>query len=247
MNKKIVRGSLAGVAVIALAAGGGTFAAWSDFNSITGNNAGAGVMKLNVGPNGQGADLLFDHVTMAPGSINQERTVYVASNDGASTPSGRLYMSVKDLVGTENGCDSNGETADDPDCVTTTNGGDFIDDATVTFSSYAVDSPGACTPGYAPANKVVTRTHGGSLKTLANEAAWEVTGDGRTIVSGTGANAVHGVNRSYLAPGQGLCVSIDISMWDGLDNASQGDKASFTTRFDLKQAPYGTPTTPLTP
>ena len=31
MNKKLVRGSLAGVAAIALAAGGTTFAAWSDF------------------------------------------------------------------------------------------------------------------------------------------------------------------------------------------------------------------------
>jgi hypothetical protein len=32
-----------------------------------------------------------------------------------------------------------------------------------------------------------------------------------------------------------------------VDNASQGDQSVFTTRFDLEQAPYGTPTTPLTP
>ena len=35
MNKKIMRGSLAGVAVIALAAGGSTFASWSDSGNIS--------------------------------------------------------------------------------------------------------------------------------------------------------------------------------------------------------------------
>ena len=112
MNKKLVRGSLAGVAALALAAGGTTMAAWSDFTDITGNEAGAGVLKLTVGPN-TGSDFKFDHVKMAPGGIDMQRNVYVASNDGDSTPSGRLFISLKDLVGHEDGCDGNAETIDD--------------------------------------------------------------------------------------------------------------------------------------
>jgi predicted ribosomally synthesized peptide with SipW-like signal peptide len=236
MNKKILKGALAGTAVIALAAGGGTFAAWSDFSEIAGNQAGAGILELQVNPNA-GSDFKFDHVTMAPGGINTQRNVYVASNSGDSTPSGQLFITLKDLVGHEDGCDG-AEFADDSACG---NGGagQFIDDAYLQVSSYAVNSPGECTQGYAPGGKIVTGQHGGSLKWWESQVApYELTGDGTSI---------GGVNRSYLAPGQGLCVSMTLNLAYGVDNASQGDSADFTTRFDLKQAPYGTLTTPLAP
>ena len=48
MNSKLIKGSLAGVAVVALAAGSTTFAAWSDFVGHW-SGAGAGMLKLNVG------------------------------------------------------------------------------------------------------------------------------------------------------------------------------------------------------
>jgi predicted ribosomally synthesized peptide with SipW-like signal peptide len=236
MNSKLVKGSLAGVACLALAAGGSTLAAWSDFSNITGNEVGAGILKLTVDPN-NGSGTVFDNVKMAPGGINLERNVYVASNDGASTPSGRLFISLKDLVGTEDGCSNgNGELTDDPDCGNTANGGDFVDDALLQVTSYAVNSPGDCTQGYAPAGKVVTGQHGGSLNWWKTQAPYELTGNGTSL---------GGVNRSYLAPGQGLCVSMSISLATAVDNASQGDSAEFSTWFDLKQADYGTPTTPL--
>jgi predicted ribosomally synthesized peptide with SipW-like signal peptide len=237
MNSKLIKGSLAGVAALALAAGGTTFAAWSDFNEITGNDVGAGILKLTVAPN-SGSQMVFDSLEMAPGGINGKRAVYVASNDGASTPSGRLFLSLKDVLGTEDGCVGNSEILDDPDCGGS-NEGDFIDDALLQVTTYAVNSPGDCTPSYAPASKVVTPQHGGSLSWWESQpTAWEVTGNGTSL---------GGVDRSYLAPGQGLCVSMDISLAYAVDNASQGDSSLFMTRFDLKQAPYGTPTTPLTP
>lgn len=242
MNSKLIKASLAGVAAIAVAAAGGsTLASYSDFTDLTGNEAGAGVMKLTVSPNA-GSQLLFDHVTMAPGGIHYQRNVYVASNDGASTPSGQLFVSLTQLKGTEDGCDGNAEVLADPKCVNptstdSTNSGDFIDDAVMQWTSYAVNAPGDCTASYAPASKVVTGQHGGSLRSIAAAVTpWELTGNG---------TALGGANRSYLAPGQGLCVSFDISLGYSADNASQGDSASFITHFDLKQAPYGTPTTPL--
>jgi predicted ribosomally synthesized peptide with SipW-like signal peptide len=236
MNSKLIKGSLAGVAALALAAGGTTFASWSDFDEITGNEAGAGILQLTVNPN-SGSEMIFDSTEMAPGGINGQRNVYVASNDGASTPSGRLFISLKDVLGHEDGCVGNSEIVDDPNCGSHDEG-DFIDDALLQVTSYAVNSPGECTQGYAPTGKIVTAQHGGSLSWWKTQPPWEVTGH----YTGPG-----GIDRSYLAPGQGLCVSMDISLAYAVDNASQGDSALFTTRFDLAQAAYGTPTTPLTP
>jgi predicted ribosomally synthesized peptide with SipW-like signal peptide len=237
MNKKILKATLAGTAVVALAAGGGTMASWSDFQNIEGNQTGAGVLTLDVGPN-HGSDFVFDHVKMAPGGLDAQRNVYVASNDLASTPSGQLYLSLKDIKGHEDGCDGNGEAAADPSCSDTSGDGQFVDDAILQVSSYAVNSPGDCTQSYAPASKVVTAMYGGSFNQWKTYSAHELTGNGIPL---------GGVNRSYLAPGQGLCVSMQISLGYSADNASQGDDVSFTTHFELEQAPYGTPTTPLAP
>jgi predicted ribosomally synthesized peptide with SipW-like signal peptide len=237
MNSKLLKASLAGVAAIGLAAGGSTMAAFSDFNVSPNNSVGAGILQLTVNPN-QPSDVPFNQVHMAPGGINGVRNVYVSSNSGDSTPSGQLYVSLVDLAGHEDGC-KGAELGDDSNCADTTSAGDFIDDATVQFTSYAVNSPGECTESYAPASKVVTGQHGGSLSSVASWATpWELTGNGIPL---------GGVDRHYLAPGQGLCVSLNISLAYSVDNASQGDSADFKIRFDLKQAPYGTPTTAITP
>lgn len=237
MNKKILKASLAGTAVVALAAGGGTMASWSDFQDLTGNDAGAGVLTLHVDAN-TGSDFLFDHVKMAPGGLDAQRNVYVASNDLESTPSGQLYLSLKDVTGHEDGCNGNSEVIADPNCADTTGEGQFIDDAILQVTSYGVNSPGDCTQSYAPSSKVVTAMYGGSLTQWKSYPAHELTGNGIPL---------GGVDRHYLAPGQGLCVSMSISLAYAADNASQGDDVSFTTHFSLEQSPYGTSTTPLAP
>jgi predicted ribosomally synthesized peptide with SipW-like signal peptide len=227
MNRKLVMGAVAGVAAIGLAVGGTTYAAWSDFGDVTGNHVGAGILKLNLGAN-NGSDLKFDHVTMAPGGINLERNVYVASNDGASTPDAQLFMSLKNIAGTENGCDSNGERTDDANCsdTSTANQGQFVDDAIVQATSYTVNSPNDCTQAYAPAGHAVTALHGGSLNFWKTQVPWQLTGD----LSASGGAAM-----PVLAPGQGLCVSLSISLAHAVDNASQGDSAAFDIHFDLVQ------------
>lgn len=238
MNRKLILGAVAGVAAIGLAVGGTTYAAYSDFGNVTGNNVGAGTLKLNVGPNA-GQDLKFDHVTMAPGGINAERQVFVTSNDGSSTPSANLFVSLTNLQGTEDGCDGNGEVLVDPACTTGPasgpTAGQFITDATIQWYSYVPDSPGVCNQSYSPSMKTVTPQHGGSLAALASQTAvtpYELDGTSQAY------------KLPYLAPGQGLCFAMSVSLAYGVNNASQGDSASFDLHFDLVQAPYGTPTTP---
>jgi hypothetical protein len=227
MNRKLLLGAAAGIAAVALSVGGATYSAFSDFGDVAGNNVGAGILKLNLGPN-QGSDLAFDHVTMAPGGINSERNVYIASNDGASTPDAKLYLTFKDIKGTEDGCDSNGESQDDPNCTdkSSANQGQFVKDALVSVTSYTVNSPTECTSSYAPAGHDVTPLHGGSLQWWSTQSAYELTGD---------QSANGGAALPVLKPGQGMCVSIQIGLAHSVNNASQGDSASFDTHFDLIQ------------
>jgi predicted ribosomally synthesized peptide with SipW-like signal peptide len=227
MNSKLMKASLAGAAAIALAAGGGTFAAWSDFAEVTDNNVGAGTLTLSLPANG-GSDFTFDQVKMAPGGINSERNVYVATNDGTSTPNGKLFLTFKNVKGTEDGCDGNGELADDANCDDglSTNEGEFIDDALVQVTSYSTNTPGVCNQSYSPGGHTVTALHGGSLTWWKGQPAYELTGNGA---------AYGGPDMTVLHPGEGLCVSVSIGLAHAVDNASQGDSADFDMHFDLVQ------------
>lgn len=238
MNRKFLSAAVVGVAGIALAVGGATYAAWSDSSTVTGNNTGAGTLTLTVGPN-LGQDLIFDHLTMAPGNLDSERQVFIASNDGTSTPSAKLFVQLQNLVGTEDGCHGD-ELADDSNCADTSssNQGQFVQDATVQWYSYVPDSPGVCNQSYSPAMKTVTPQHGPNFLTLAAQTAttpYELTGSGQAY------------KLPWLAPGAGVCFAMSVGLGYGVDNASQGDSVSFDLHFTLEQAPYGTPTTPADP
>ncbi|MGH3509180.1 MAG: TasA family protein, partial [Nocardioidaceae bacterium] len=117
MNKKLAKGVLAGVATLALAAGGTTFAAFSDFGNINNNTVGAGFLRLDLGENGTG-NASLDWGQLAPNNIHSTRTIWVASNDGLSVPNANLKVTFHNLSDQENGCSSNGELAADPTCGT---------------------------------------------------------------------------------------------------------------------------------
>jgi hypothetical protein len=225
MNRKLVIGAVAGVAAVALAYGGTTYSAWSDFGDVAGNSVGAGVLTLNLGPN-KGGDVKFDNVKMAPGQIGAERHVFIASNDAASTPDAKLFVSLTNLKGTEDGCsNTNGEKADDPACVNpAASQGQFITDATIQWYSYKVKSATECNASNdgGAANRI-TNQHGGSLQALATQTAaapYELTGTAMPV----------------LKPGEGLCFAMEASLAKSVDNASQGDSADFNLRFDLVQS-----------
>src|SRR4051794_19597336 len=223
MNSKLMKAGIAGAAVVALAAGGGTYAAYSDFGNVTGNTAGAGTLTLNLGAN-NGGDLQYNHVFMAPGNVGTVRTVYVASNDGTAATKSKLFLSLKDLVGTEDGCDGNSEVIDDANCGSPTvagapNQGQFIKDALLSVTSYLPDaSTGKCNPSYATTATDITPQVTKSLKDWFTSTAtvpYELTGD-RTAVGGPSVLT--------LAQNQGICVSMQIGLPFSTNNESQGDQ-----------------------
>jgi alternate signal-mediated exported protein len=207
MNKKLVRGTLAGVAVIALATGGGTFAAWSDFDSVEGSQVGADQLTLELGePN----SAKFDNVKLAPGEGNDFEFV-VASREGETVTSADLTMALADLVGEEDGCTSaNSEKAVDNNCDNNNpnNQGEFVDEAVMTVNvSQPTTSSTPC-----------SAARGG----VAREVVLSELAD-RSLDLGT------------LGKGEAVCVGMGIRLPASATNASQGDSATFNLDFLLEQ------------
>jgi hypothetical protein len=224
MNSKLMKASLAGAAVIALAAGGGTFAAWSDFG-VVGSSAGAGILKLNVSTR-NGSTVGIDPFNLAPGQ-NKYQEFYLASADSDNVPDGNLTAKIQNLVDTEDGgpaCTTNSEAlAEAPgdvdshgnptnplnDCGST---GELSSEATVQILvSDPVASAASC-----PNTGIYHSATPSGTGTLAAQTA-------KTFSLGT------------LSAGDGVCVRMEMSLPSSATNASQGDEASFDWRFDLVQ------------
>ncbi len=212
MNKKLVRGSLAGVAAIALAAGGTTFAAWSDFANVTGNTAGAGELVLKIGgPNGTEAVQHASFGNFAPGE-GQDVTRYLASQQGDAVPTAGLFVTMKNLANADNGCSSNSEAAEDTCESETSTGGEFGQAANI-----KIQVTGPTTAGNCGAN--------GSAS-----LPWS------TVYDGT-INALAGHQQSLgtLSDGQGVCVRSTVTLPHDATNNTQGDSSAWDWRFDLVQ------------
>jgi predicted ribosomally synthesized peptide with SipW-like signal peptide len=229
MNKKILKGALAGTAVVALAAGGGTYASWSDFTQTGPDHAGAGHLILNV----HDGDQTAESMTLAPG-MQQSLDFYIASNDGHSVPNGKLWVTLKDLVNTEDGCTSNSEavaegnpelTPFDPNIACGSNAldnnnGEFGSQAKMEIIQYGPSANGQCSsvaPLTGIPNKVVKNF------VYLND----IVGSRYDVAD--------------LAPGQATCVRLLVQMPGAATNASQGDSASWNVRWDLEQTPVPTP------
>jgi len=238
MNSKLVKASLAGAAAIALAAGGGTFAAWSDFYTDTGNHVGADVLALTVN---EPSNLHFDDVKLAPG-VTRDLAFYVASRNGTTVPDADLTVTLKNLIGTENGCDSNSEAAaetngaiiDKTDQTAPCNldadsdgnpdsAGQFLDQAAYYIQAGKVSDPSQC------------NTNGSTLP-------WSPQLNKKlSLMSNVPVNILPA--GEVLSGGQAVCVLAHIFMPKSAgevvgvtpDNASQGDQASFDVKFDLTQ------------
>jgi predicted ribosomally synthesized peptide with SipW-like signal peptide len=226
MNKKILKGALAGTAVVAIAAGGGTWASWSDFAQTGPDQAGAGHLILNVGD----GLLTQENMTLAPG-MEKSVDFYIASNDGDSVPNGKLSLTMKDLVNHEDGCTAKSEavaeginplvpgynpSANCGDNSPGNNNGEFGAQARIEIIQYGPSSNGQCS-SVAP-----------------------LTGIPNHVVKNFGyINST--VNNMYpvvdLAPGEATCVRLLVQMPTDANNASQGDSASWNVRWDLEQTP----------
>jgi predicted ribosomally synthesized peptide with SipW-like signal peptide len=227
MNKKILKAGLAGTAVVAIAAGGGTWSSWSDFHVDSGNSVGADHLSLQVN---ESATKKFDNVKLAPG---EERDVafYVASRDGDAVPNATLSLTLENLVPTENGCDSNSEAyaesggaiSDKSDAAAPCNQGgpgQFAEQSLFYVQATKMTDPTQCTTSTPMGSKLLN-----TKLSAAEGVPVDLLGSGIT-----------------LGPGEGACVLAHVFMPDNAsqygfaaDNKSQGDQATFDVRFDLTQ------------
>jgi predicted ribosomally synthesized peptide with SipW-like signal peptide len=221
-KKKLIAGAVAGAAALALISGG-TFALWSDFDSIEGNELAAGTLTLELG---QSTPL--DVGNLAPGE-NKATTVWIASrsDDTAALQNARLTGTLENLVGQEDGCVGNSEIVDDPDCNDTASGGEFPAQAYIQFAFKTAVGPDDCGSG-------------GGYSAAADRQGTLAAIEDRPLALGE------------VDPGQGICIRIEAGLPgggsggdsnDGVDfpgnadstNAVQGDSATFDVKFDLTQ------------
>ncbi|MGJ7439888.1 SipW-dependent-type signal peptide-containing protein [Aquipuribacter sp. MA13-6] len=232
MNSNVIKASLAGVAAVALLAGGTTYASWSDFSIDEGNTVGAGTLTLDVVAN-PNSSTTFDNLRLAPGQ-GKDEWVRVVSNDGDSVPNATLAVELLDLQGTEDGCNGNGEVLVDPDCADTASGGEFVRDAQIKVVAYQAPATNRCGTNVQGGGEYTgSGVTGSGLKEYAAITTRSLAAAGGagslTFKDSTGADAV-------LAPGAALCVGSSIVLPQSSDNATQGDSASFSVRFDLVQS-----------
>lgn len=208
MNKKILKAALAGTAVLALAAGGGTWSSWSDWSSVQGKG-GADQLALTITHPGTQT---FDNMKLAPG-VGYDFEFVVANRTGTTIPLADLSMQLTDLVGHEDGCTStSSEAAVDGDCGDLTSPGEFIYDGQLNINvSQPTTDPAACSSSHAR-GQLIPPT---SLATLAGGAPVAI---------------------DSLAPGEYICVAMGLTMPKTAGNASQGDSADFAMKFMLDQA-----------
>lgn len=205
MNNKLLRGTLAGVAAIALAAGGSTFAAWSDFDSLTDNQAGADQLTLDLNKSGSQS---INKFTLAPGETSLKQFV-VSSREGDTVNSAALSVAMNKLVPTEDGCtNTSSERAVDPDCDKPDSKGQFAEQAEIRFyaSVPKTDASSAC------------KSNTGSPVT-----GWIKLDQAPKADLGT------------LAKGESRCVMAEVRLPASATNASQGDSAAFDLDFLLEQ------------
>jgi predicted ribosomally synthesized peptide with SipW-like signal peptide len=202
--KKIALASAAmgGAALIAFGASG-TFASFSDSQTVSGNQAGSGT--LTVSANRQ-AEVTTADVSIAPGSSS--RQAYYVVNDAASDVNGLINGVITVGQDLENGCNDPETAAGDKSCAW--NEGEFsgLADVTVYSAFTAADECDA------------------TLSANAESAG--------KLNSGT---RVQG--QAPVVPGAGVCVVLEISLPDSVDNAVQGDSSNFTATFTLEQVTQG--------
>jgi predicted ribosomally synthesized peptide with SipW-like signal peptide len=232
MNKKILKGALAGTAVVALAAGGGTWASFSDFGNINGNEVGAGILKLNLSNANGSATTPLSFGDLYPGGQSQ-RAVFVASSDGQSVPDADLYMTIEHVTDNADSCSTNAsEQAADSTCNAVGDLGELSRVLNMRVQSYAAPDALTC-KGYVGV--------GGDSGPLINNAVIP-SARGNLRMPPVGNQVLISSPTTPLQPGDGICV-VFTSYWGASDdaapavpdNAAQGDSLTFDTRFDLEQ------------
>lgn len=238
MNSKLIKASLAGVAAIAVTAGGTTFAAWSDFHEWNGNDSGAGTLTLNVGsPDSQ----KFNVGNLTPGQV-WEQEWYMLSNESDSTPNGKMYLTLDNILGSEDGCQGSSEAVDDTDGCTVAADpvGEFPENAEIFIKTKSSNETtcGVAPVGGAPAGyeKGIYGVLDLAGTNVAAKSIADLQSDGRIQLVRPGALNLPTFDPAVFKPGEGVCVNMHVYLPQTANNAVQGDSATFDLQFDLEQA-----------
>jgi predicted ribosomally synthesized peptide with SipW-like signal peptide len=245
MKRKLVSGIVAGVAALALTAGGVTYAAFSDFGDVDGNTVGAGILRVDLGPDGVGSTGL-QFAGLQPNSTKLQ-AIWV-SNDHASTPDGNVTVSFTNIQDQAAPCSTSllkylGELESDVD-------GCSLGDVGTGSSTPVPDQgnlsrvlsfSGAYYPSVTTAADCAAITAGaepsGGISFLS-AARDNLAGAGPVTIDATPGNKL------VLSPGDGACLGIEANWSPGSgpyspsnpsDDAAQGDKLDFNLRVDLVQ------------
>ena len=226
MNSKLIKASVAGAAALALAAGGSTFAAWSDFDVVTGNETEAGYLKLDLNQP-SGAINNVGPSAMAPGEWHSIDFM-VASSDYDGVTKADLTMTLQNLQDLENGCGTTSSEQAVDDCDTNPLG---------EFSSQGYIRVRYSDPApigdivYSPSNQC--KAPNGN----PNSLGYSPTNDNdATHFPRLGSFAANGPwNLGQLTDGQAVCIRFDIGLDRDATNKVQTDSSTFDLKFNLEQ------------
>lgn len=217
MNSKLVKASLAGVAALAVATGGTTFAAWSDF-AVSNNDVAADSLVLDLDARNASDSIGFSQQRMAPG-VNREFDFVVASRPGGEVvPSADLNVVLTNLVDAGDTVSSTSEDvaeggldgAVSPD-------GELDDEAVISINASAPTT--SATP--------CSEARGGRQSTISVR-------DLATATSSTPVNLLPA--GTVLQPGEKVCVGMGLQLpASSATDLSQGDAMTFDLVFNLIQ------------
>lgn len=235
MNSRLVKAALAGVAALTLAAGGGTFASWSDFGSIADNNVRAGVLALQLSDGDGGVVTPIDFGGLYPGQTSDmPAALWIASNKADSAPNGNLLVTIQSIRDYENGCGSASETALDPTCTSSspgdgTLGGELSQQLLTTLTASFADSPAQC---------VAYPTTYAQLYDPAGDPSHAAVWTNRSVQQlalNTLSDVQVGLAKA-LGPGHGVCLYFRQFLPMGSTDSIQSDSVKYNLKFDLVQS-----------
>lgn len=217
-TKKSALGA-AGVGVVALAMlGGGTFAAWSDFQTVEDNTAAAGHLRLDL----SGGPLSnLGGKAIAPGE-NYKYDWFLTSADLDGVPAAALSMRMTALEDLENDCATDSERVAEggESCGDV---GEFSKQAVMRVRwSNPIDNATGLTDAYCGTNG--TWNNGDQILASAPKLQ---------------SYQWNEVDFGELTADQGICVRVDVALPSDATNATQGDVSVFDLQFDLEQVPGG--------
>lgn len=220
MNK-FTKAGIAGAAALAIAAGGGTYALWSDYVVDGSNTVGADALQITLAGSPSGGNAAqFDKLNFAPGEGFDQENVITGRVGGNDVNLARAFVTFNLTEEAENGCGgTNAELLADPNCADPASSGEFAQFAKVTTINRTDASTAGTCSGPGSGNNLVSIIKASDNRTLASL-------NGQRVPLGDMAN------------GTKWCVKMVIALPDGSNiNAVMTDSSSFDLRYDLEQLP----------